>query len=333
MTLTLGLTMLFITNIHPASRSKSARLPRTFNFDPHCNAPSCEVFYCQRNSQNQYQELGSLAFMAQLKHSPYQQLLFYVHGFSNQPEPDVFPRAAQLQAYFDSQQANLVQVIPIIWPCDNDLGIVKDYWDDQKSADTSGTSFARALQKLLGWQQQNAQVDAPCLKRINVLAHSMGNRVLRETLFKWQHDYLPSGVPLLFRHVFLMAADLNNQTLEPNQPGRLISQAARNVSVYYASDDLALRASKVSNLVNGIASRRLGHSGPEHLEAVANNVYSIDCDDINTLYDFPKGHSYFIDQNNASPGAVFNHLYNTIVTGRVDANTQHHHQISEVEIA
>ncbi|MCE2571953.1 alpha/beta hydrolase [Motilimonas eburnea] len=323
--------MLFITNIQPVCSSERQHrpvFPRAFQFDPRCNAPSCEVFYCQRDKPDQYQELGSVAFMEQLKHSAYQQLLFYVHGFSNQPEPDIFPRVAQLQSYFDQHQPNLVQVIPIVWPCDNDLGIVKDYWDDQKSADASGIAFARALQKLLAWQQQNQQHQAPCLKRLNVLAHSMGNRVLRETLFKWQHDYLPSGVPLLFRHLFLMAADLNNQTLEVDQPGRLLSQAARNVSVYYASDDLALRASKVSNLVNGIASRRLGHSGPEHRDAVANNVFSIDCDDINTQYDHPKGHSYFINLEQQTSGAVFAHLLNTLVTGRVQADPQHQHLIT-----
>ncbi len=325
--------MLFITNVTPLTRpahDRHPQFPRPFQFDPSCNAATCEVFYCQRDNHQQYKEIGSTDFMLQLKQSPYQQLLFYIHGFSNQPEPDIFPRVAQLQAYFDRQQANLVQVIPIIWPCDNDLGIVKDYWDDQKSADASGIAFARALQKLLAWQQQNERQQAPCLKRMNVLAHSMGNRVLRETLFKWQHDYLPSGVPLLFRHIFLVAADVNNQTLEPDQPGRLISQAARNVSVYYASDDLALRASKVSNLVHAIASRRLGHSGPAHLDAIANNVFSIDCDDINTRYDYPKGHSYFINLNKQVPGAVFEHLVNTLITGRVQANQQQQHLIEEV---
>ena len=31
----------------------------------------------------------------------------------------------------------------------------------------------------------------PCLKRINMLAHSMGNRVLRETLWAWNKYDLP----------------------------------------------------------------------------------------------------------------------------------------------
>jgi len=104
----------------------------------------------------------------------------------------------------------------------------------------------------------------------------MGNRVFRETLSVWNKYDLANGVPLLFRNTILMAADIVNESLEENEDGRLISQASRNVSVYYASDDLALRSSKISNLRNKVASRRLGHTGPEDCRKVQSNVYSID---------------------------------------------------------
>ena len=70
------------------------------------------------------------------------------------------------------KKRNEVLVVPIIWPCDNDLGVVKDYWDDQKAADQSAFSFARVLDKFISWRNSpdyNPQSD-PCLKRINVLA-------------------------------------------------------------------------------------------------------------------------------------------------------------------
>ncbi len=129
---------------------------------------------------------------------------------------------------------------------------------------------------------ESSPADDPCLKRINVLAHSMGNRVLRQTMVNWQKDYQPAGVPLLFRNTFLVAADIVNESLHRGQPGELLSHASRNVVVYYASDDLALRASKVSNLKNAEASRRLGHSDPEDMDLTPKNVYAIDCDDVNT---------------------------------------------------
>jgi hypothetical protein len=92
------------------------------------------------------------------------------------------------------------------------------------------------------------------------------------------------------------------------------------VSVYFASDDLALRASKVANLKTE-ASRRLGHSGPENLDKAPKNVYAIDCDDVNTIYDPPKGHSYFLYAgDDKTPGVVFEHIYTSIISGRVNAD-------------
>lgn len=307
--------MLFITNRKPVGSIRT-KLNRTFKFDLKENAPSNSIYFCKRNGNDEYIEIGSKELMNSLKKSEYQQLLFYIHGFSNLPEPDIFPRTESLQKLFDEKEHGLVKVIPLIWPCDNDLGIIKDYWDDQKSADISAHAFARFLNKFLEWRDSNPD-DAPCLKRINILAHSMGNRVFRETLRVWNKDDMPDGLPLLFRNSFLIAADIINESLETEKSGHLISDISRNVSVYFASDDLALRASKVSNLKNKIASRRLGHDGPEKMSKVKKNVYAIDCDDINNSYDFPKGHSYFAEDGEGNPGVVFEHIFNSIKTGRV----------------
>ncbi|MDF1581538.1 MAG: alpha/beta hydrolase [Desulfuromonadales bacterium] len=197
-----------------------------------------------------------------MKASSYRQLVLYLHGFSNLPE-DVFKAVAEFQRLCDAKKDKEVLVVPLVWPCDNDLGIVKDYWDDQKAADASAYSFSRVLQKFLAWRNSdkyNPQAD-PFLKRVNVLAHSMGNRVLRETLAAWNSYDLADGVPLIFRNTFLVAADIVNESLEVGQRGELICHASRNVIVYYASDDLALRSSKAANLKNKVASRRLGHTG------------------------------------------------------------------------
>ncbi|MDX8395686.1 MAG: alpha/beta hydrolase [Mariprofundaceae bacterium] len=308
--------MLFITNRVPTG-STNAELPHPYEFDLEQAAPANHVFFCRRTGATQYSEIGSKTLMQELKDSPAKQLLFFIHGFSNLPEDDIFPRAVNLQAMLDAKNNGVreILVVPMIWPCDNDLGVVKDYWDDQKSADASAASMARVLHKFLAWRQELAADE--CLKRMNVLAHSMGNRVLRQTLLAWKDD-LPSGVPMLFRNTFLMAADVVNETLEYGEDGELICHASRNVSVYHASDDLALRASKVSNLKNRIASRRLGHTGPENMDNAPKNVYAIDCDDFNNTYDKPKGHSYFLDDGTGNPGKVFEHLYQSLKSGRVD---------------
>ena len=307
--------MLFITNREPKGSIRT-RINRTYKFDLNKNAPSNSIYCCERLGVDQYIEIGSEGLMSRLRDSHAKQILLFIHGFSNLPEPDIFPRVAKLQKYFDAKEPNLVEVVSLIWPCDNDFGIIQDYWDDQKSADNSAFSFARVLQFFMAWRD-NAPEDAPCLKRINILAHSMGNRVFRETLSVWNKYDLANGVPLLFRNAILMAADIVNESLEDEDGGLLISQASRNVSVYYATDDLALRSSKISNLKNKVASRRMGHTGPEDMQKVQTNVYAIDCDNFNNKYDLPKGHSYFLDDGDDGIGQVFEHMFNTIKTGRV----------------
>ncbi|MCB1772917.1 MAG: alpha/beta hydrolase [Gammaproteobacteria bacterium] len=310
--------MIFVTNRFP-EQSIRTRIGRNFDFDLDDNAASNSVFFCERLKAKSYREIGSIDFLERLKTSRCRQILVYIHGFSNLPE-DVFEAAQEFQKLCDGKKKDEVLVVPVIWPCDNDLGIVKDYWDDQKAADQSAYSFARVMEKFLAWrnsEKYNPQSD-PCFKRINVLAHSMGNRVLRQTLVAWNRYDLPKGVPLIFRNTFLVAADVVNETLHEGEPGELICHASRNVVVYHASDDLALRASKASNLKNKIASRRLGHTGPENMDKTPRNVFRVDCDDVNNVYDRPKGHSYFRSgTRKGSPGKVFDHIFSCLETGRV----------------
>lgn len=309
--------MLFITNRFPTQSIRS-RKGRKFTFDLSDNAPSNSVFFCEMGDDGEHTEIGSLAFLEHLKDSDCRQIMLYVHGFNNLPD-EVFSTALDLQMLCDGRKQDEVLVVPIIWPCDNDLGIVGDYWDDQKSADQSGFSFARVLEKFIAWRNKEAEGgDAPCLKRINMLAHSMGNRVLRQTLYNWNQYDLAAGVPLIFRNTFLVAADVVNETLHEGHSGVHISHASRNVVVYYASDDLALRASKAANLKNKVASRRLGHTGPEDIHKTPRNVFQVDCDDVNTAYDPPTGHNYFtLNRQNDEPGAVFNHIFQCVLSGRV----------------
>lgn len=309
--------MLFITNrvLKEGQTPIETALPRQVNFKLSNNQPEQAVYFCRRHDKDNYTEIGGKAFLTELKNSEAKEILLYIHGYSNLPEPAIFPRANKLQQLFDQKEQGYMVVVPIIWPCDDDAGQIKDYFDDQIAADYSGVAFARLFQKFLDWRQGNNET--PCLKRISILAHSMGNRVLRKTFSNIVEYFLPEGMPLIFRNIFMAAADVVNEALEPGQEGQHISPASRNVVVYYAADDLAMRASKVANVANNIASRRLGHTGPEHMDKVNKNVYALDCDDFNNSYDPPIGHSYFSSNAQGNPGLVFDHIWQCIKTGRV----------------
>ena len=306
--------MLFITN-RVFEEGPTTDPGRKVTFDVSDGNALQSVFFCERLEDQTNIELGSVEFLNRLRASDADQILLYIHGFNNHPDHDIFPRAQALGALFS--QANLnIEVVPVIWPCNNSEKVVTEYFDDQVSADASSTAFSRALSKFLAWQASNPNVTDPCLKRINILAHSMGNRVLRGALNDWSRA-LSGQIPFIFRNIFMAAADVVNETLECDQDGLFICQSSRNVVVYFASDDLALRSSKIANIKNAIASRRLGHTGPEDLGGTPKNVYAVDCDDFNTDYDRPVGHTYFLYDSQNTAGAVFRHIAQCLKTGRV----------------
>ena len=326
--------MLFVTNrqFHEGSSGTpdlgQTPNPRPVNFDLDHTEPTAAVHFCERLGKDDYREIYSKKFMTRLKGSAGSHVLLYIHGFSNLPEPDIFGRAEKLQSLCNDAQPNCLQVVPMIWPCDNDRGLLKDYWDDQGAADASKAGFRRAFGKFLNWRDQQ-DPDDPCHKRINILAHSMGARVLRGALESWVHDFGP--VYGVFRNIFLAAPDIVNEALEANKSGRCLSDAARNVTVYYANDDLALRTSKVTNLRHKIVSRRLGHTGPEDMSRVARNVYAVDCDNFNNTVDPPFGHAYFLCDQRGETSPVLTHLLHAVTSGRVDADPVSRTKVLEME--
>lgn len=308
--------MLFVTNRRLNEGRRSAA-GRAVSFDATDSEPGASLFFCRRLGADQYEEVLAAGFFSRLRRSPRRQILLVTHGFNCQPERDIFPRAVELQSLCDRLAPDLVEVVPLIWPCDDDFGVVLDYWDDQASAEISGHAFARLIGKFFDWRDRTAS-DEVCLKHVNLLAHSMGNRMLRAALAKWAGDY--GAPPAIFRNIFMMAADVANECLEAGRDGAVIPASARNLVVYHAADDLALRSSKVANLRNKIVTRRLGHTGPERIGHVPANVTVVDCDGFNSAYD-RLGHTYFLGDPGGRPGTALRHIVETMRTGRPAAGS------------
>ncbi|MEM8504015.1 MAG: alpha/beta hydrolase [Cyanobacteria bacterium P01_D01_bin.1] len=314
------------------------RLARPINFVLNNNQAEQSFYCCRRNGAFDYTEIGSDNFLDTLKAGGAEQLLFFIHGFSTRPE-EAFAQAQNLQNLLDalhqvdqrsSNRGPKVEVIPLVWPCDNKIGKVRDYFDDQKAADASAFSYMRFMQRFLDWREKNSTLENPCFKRVNVLSFSMGNRILRGTLRLSAKYYPQHSLGLLFRNVFMAAADVVNETLEPGKSGGVIPLVSRNVVVYYAADDLALRASKVANVNN--ASRRLGHTGPEDIARVSKNVYAIDCDDFNSRYD-RAGHTYFLENpETGDAGLLLRHAWECMRTGRVPVDPARARPLNRIEI-
>jgi hypothetical protein len=187
--------MFFITNRAFVEGNASAEM-RKVAFELNNNEAGQSVYFCWRDdAKKAYVELGSDNFMKAMRKAATRQVLFYLHDSAQFPEEQVFPTAEKLQALFDEQDKNLVDVVPVIWPCDNGQSPMRDFHEDQIAAEASGVAVARAREKLLVWRAAVKGGAAPCLKRLNVLAHSMGNRVLRQTLSCWANYHRKGQVP------------------------------------------------------------------------------------------------------------------------------------------
>ncbi|MGN7612455.1 alpha/beta hydrolase [Magnetococcales bacterium HHB-1] len=318
----------FITNrVFKEGASGDPAVMRRVNFDLDNNSVLNSLAFCKRQGEGNYAEIGEENFKEALEElligrsSRIQELeiLFYVHGFSNLPESDIFPRTKKVIAQFkdrESTRNKAIMVVPVIWPCDNDFGIIKDYSDDQKAAENSRHAFSKLLDMLLKWK-----VEAKLVLRFSFLTHSMGNRVLMKGVKAWVQNSTHGNrakAPRFIRNIFMMAADIPNESLESGEEGRHIPEVGHNVLVYFADDDTALKASIISNLFHLVFTHRLGDTGPEELSRVPKNVYEVDCDDFNNVFDLPKGHSYFIDKDDGSKSPAFTHLAEIMATGKVN---------------
>lgn len=310
--------MLFITNRKLKEKPRFTR-KRKIRFDLDNTQPETSITFCRNDAASEaLYEIGHKAFFEELRMVDCPQILLYIHGFNVLPQ-DAFIQARQLQQLCDRKQPGEVRVVPMLWPTDNDFGLINDYYDDQITADGSAVAFARAFMFFLGWREERKHLppDQQCLKRINLLAHSMGNRVFRGAIRATSYYFQGDALPLIFRNVFMVAADLVNETLEPGQEGEMIPWLTRNLGIYYAADDFAMRASKIGNVRHRIASKRLGHTGPVNLEKLQSNVHAFNCDGFNNRYDPPMGHGYFLTDDLGEPGLCFNSIFQAIDTGRM----------------
>eukprot|EP00964_Phaeocystis_antarctica_P056350 scaffold33245_cov61-Phaeocystis_antarctica.AAC.2 len=150
-----------------------------------------------------------------------------------------------LQANFDSQKPEEVLVVPVDWAADDHTGaggipVVGRgfrYWDDQKNAEKAGKALWKlfsGLKKEMGSEQTLS---------LSVMAHSMGNRVLRcmgKEAVKgdapWNEEGLQGKSLLqaapadlknhenLFENIFFVAADIPECVFE-EPDGEHVEQA------------------------------------------------------------------------------------------------------------
>lgn len=302
--------MLFITNRVPED-SVITSTGRNFNFNFSDNTPSPSMYFCQlKEPDGKIIEIGSDNLIAELRKTPHSHLLFMLHGFSNQPQ-DVLSSAKILQNLCDKISNNRILVIPLIWPCEKNAGIFTRYWSDRGAASGSRIAFSRMIMRLYDGLTKPAM--KPC-KGIHILAHSMGNYVLSCALQEWS-TLTPKRVNIpIFNNAFLVAADIEDDALEPGKSGDVICEKSEKVIVYFAPDDRALGTSKT---IHGDRYFRLGAFGPAHYTRLT-NVTAVNCRAVNQKSDSFFGHSYYTDiaKSKTIPGKVVRQIISIIINDK-----------------
>jgi esterase/lipase superfamily enzyme len=175
--------------------------------------------------------------LADARANPDSSILLFVHGF-NVTFSEGALRAAQLAHDLSFPG----RVFLYSWPS---VGNIQAYWTDEDSARISTPRFGRLL----------ADLSRTGIKRIYIVAHSMGTRLVIPSV----NNLRTSGGDLTKVSALLLAAADFNQIEFKDIAGSFaqMRQTGANVTIYAASNDFALKISKVIH-----SYRRLGESDP-----------------------------------------------------------------------
>ena len=175
----------------------------------------------------------SIATLAELlSDSNADDVLIYVHGFNNSFESAVL-RAAQMQydLEFDGR------MIAFSWPSMNS---VNEYETDAAHAAQSVAALVKLLRSLIEQQRSGASTGS-----LNVLAHSMGSRILMEALYELHQSGAIQSGETPFDQIVLAAPDLGAARF--NNLSGFAALSARQTTYYYCTTDAALGVSRKLN--------------------------------------------------------------------------------------
>ena len=228
---------------------------------------------------------GRETFSTTLQDAVYAQgtssVLLFIHGFNVQFD-EALVRAAQLSN--DLSRDDRFDIgVPVLysWPSAGALSL-----DDYQGDRARSLSAAPYLEEFLDIITEDVDVD-----RINIIAHSMGNRVLTQALENYARDYLVRHErdDLEFR-IMLVAADVERDIFA--QANGVFDNLDANVTIYTSDTDRALH---ISNIVNSNDEKRLGDTDTNRpYIRRAQNYQTIDATAVTTEL-FGIGHNYYSD--------------------------------------
>lgn len=221
--------------------------------------------------------------------------LILIHGY-NTSFREGLTQAAKLHQVLTSNTSApfKLNICLFSWPSDGSL-IVSDpratnaiaYHNDRIDAAASGAGFARAFLKVADFIKG---LDTRCQHKLHLIAHSMGNYVLRSALQELKKQ-VGNRLPRLFDQILMMAADEDDDAFDFRHKLFNLPEITRRTNVYFNRGDLALWA---SDRLKGNPPR-LGSDGPLQPRQLPRNVYPIDCTRVISRFADPSEHGYYIN--------------------------------------
>lgn len=214
-------------------------------------------------------QLGSANMFAELQERMRQgrDALAFIHGYNVDFREALVTGARVADAYGPK-----LEVVVFSWPSDGSMMPFLAYKRDRTDAAVSAPAFARALLKLRDFVHE-VRRGAECGQRIHLMAHSMGNYVMRHGL---QEVIRHPPIPRVFDQVFLMAADEDDDAFELEHKLKLLPQMGQGVNVYFNRGDTALVISDRSKA----NPTRLGSRGPREPLNVPASVTVVDVSEV-----------------------------------------------------
>lgn len=203
----------------------------------------------------------------QVERSRQKDLLVFVHGF-NVSFDSAVTRAAELALKIPFNGA----IVTYCWPTQG--GALK-YSDDEPINKASVEPFTQFLSTLRDGVPQET--------RIHILVHSMGNRIVMESL----NTFAEPTHQKPFSHIVLCAPDVGRAKFTRWAPG-VVAQCDR-VTLYVNASDSALIVSK------GLHAEK--RAGDAVIPLVVEGVETIDCSRIDQSM---MGHSYYVDNRDVT---------------------------------
>jgi esterase/lipase superfamily enzyme len=200
-------------------------------------------------------------------------LVLLLHGYSCDM-PTALSNAAELKTNWGTRTKPLETAV-FGWPSDGNIVPIIAYASDRDDARSSAKAVARSLLRFIAYLRELDRKDW-CDRNIHLVAHSMGNYVLRNALQAMISELGGRTLPRVFKNIFLMAADEDNDAFEHADKLARLPELGEAVQVYFARNDRALT---ISDLTKGNPDR-LGSTGPRTLTSLPQKVTLVDCTDV-----------------------------------------------------